>query len=230
MLFRAFQRMSVDPSLLVVALLLLWFPRQWMRVGRVFAARQRRHTSAKEAWKREPGDPRLTFEEFGKIRNHFDLLRGLAGGLALVGSHWIDPAIAAGTQGAAGAGKLVLAAQVGLLLVGLLIQVVRRERGRVSFYAPIFYLAGISVGLCGHWPALFGFVLVWALNPMFGNAEAFLTVYAGVLFAFSFVFGDTSRLLAISAAVLIFLPVLLSLLFRKPLVVFTRKPMHAAAS
>ncbi len=201
-----------------------------MRIGRVFAARQRRSSSAKESWKREPGDPRLTFEEFGKIRNYFDLLRGLAGGLALVGSHWIDAAIALGPKAAGGGAKLVLATQVGLMLIGLLIQVMRRERGRLSFYAPIFYLAGLSVCLCGHWPALFGFILVWAFNPMFGNAEGFLTVYAGVLVAFSYVFGETSRLLSISAAVLIFLPVLLSLLFRKPLVVFTRKPMHAGAA
>ena len=220
--------MTVDLPLLLVALVLLWFPRQWMRVGLSFGGRQRRHTSAKESWKREPGDPRLSFEEFGKVRNYFDLLRGLAGGLALVGSHWIAPALAPAAGG--GGGKLVLAVQVGALLIGLLIQVVRKERGRFSLYSPIFYLAGVSFCLCGHWPALFGFILVWAFSPMFGNSEAFLTVYAGVLLVFGYVFGETSILLSIAAAALVFLPVLMALLFRKPLVVFTRKPMHAGGT
>lgn len=218
--------MTVDFPLLLVALVLLWFPRQWMRAGLVFGGRQRRHTSAKESWKREPGDPRLSFEEFGKVRNYFDLLRGLAGGLALVGSHWIAPALAP----APGGGKLVLAVQIGALLIGLLIQVVRKERGRVSFYAPIFYLAGVTVCLCGHWAALFAFILVWAVNAMFGNAEAFLSFYAVLLVGFSLLFRETSHLLLASAALLAFTPVLLALLCRRPLVVFTRKPMHAGGT
>jgi hypothetical protein len=216
--------MSVDLPLLLIGIVLLWFPRQWMRLGKVFGGKRRRSRSDREPWKNSPGDPRLTYAEFGKPRNYFDLLRGAAGALAIVGWHAIEPAIQVAASGGAGASRKVLAVKLAILLVGLLIQVIRRERGHLSFYAPIFYLAGMSVALCGPWAALFAFLLVWAVNPMFGNAEGFLTVYAILLVGFSLLFKDVSRTLAIGAFIFGFLPVLLSLLVRRPLVVFTRKP------
>ena len=74
------------------------------------------------------------------------------------------------------------------------------------------------------------FLLVWAINPMFGNAEGFLTVFAILLAGFGLLFKDTARLLAIAAFVLTFLPVLLALLTRRPLVVLSRKPVHASGA
>lgn len=217
--------MVVHYPLLVVGVLLLWFPRQWMRMGRVFRSHRKR-SGRVEPWKsREPGDPRLSLAEFGKSRNYFDLMRALAGALAIVGAKFIDSAIAT-TTGDQAAAREVLVLQLGILFIGLLIQTVRYERQRISFYAPLFYLAGMSVVLCGPWAALFAFALVWGVNGMFRRAEGFLTTYGVALAGFGVLFKDTSRLLAGAALLMCLMPVILALLSRRPLVIFSRKPGH----
>lgn len=201
-----------------------------MRRGKVVAATHRRSTNrSTEPWKtRAPGDLRLTWGEFRKLRNYFDLLRGAAGALAIAGWHLLDGGLAV-TEGASrGEARQVLVAKIAIVLIGLLVQTVRYERHRLSFFAPVFYIAGVSVALCGPWAALFAFLFIWAVNPMFGNAEAFLAVYAVVLVVFALLFKDTSRVLAAAAFVVAFLPVLLALMTRRPLVVFTRKAMPGA--
>ncbi len=209
---------------LLVGLLLLWFPRAWMRLGKT-VLRRRRSQRAEEPWiKRESGDPRLSFrQEFGKARNYFDLLRAVAGGLAIMG--WRE--IPAGVALAATAGPdmrwLVLGAKLAILLIGLLAQTVRIERRHVTYFAPVFFLAGISVALCGPWGALFAFVLVWSMNPMLGNAHSFLSVDAALMWGFGALLGESERLLPIAAGLLCFFPALLSWLTRRPLVVFSRK-------
>ncbi len=216
--------MSVNLLLLILGLVLLWFPRQWLRTGKIIGHRRHRSAHSEEPWKRrEPGDPRLSFKEFTKVRNYVDLVRGAAGSLAIVGGPLIEGAIFVADATNRGAGKSVLIVKAAILLVGVLIQTIRYERERLNFFATIFYFAGISVALCGPWAALFAFVLVWAVNPMLGNAEAFLSVYAVLLAGFGILFRDTPRVLTLLAFVLCFLPVLLSLLLRRPLVVFTRR-------
>jgi hypothetical protein len=92
--------MNLDLPLLALGVLLLWFPRHWMRRG--VALLQRRRRSSKgveriaEPWKdREPGDPRVNARvEFLKFRNYVDLFRGLAGSLVIWGGLGIAPAIA----------------------------------------------------------------------------------------------------------------------------------------
>lgn len=217
--------MSVHFASLLLGGILLWFPRQWMRLGKVIGGRERRRSGVVEPWRqREPGDPHLSFSEFRKARNYFDFLRAAAGGLAILGSHVIEPALVA-ARGDRQHALQALAIELAIVVIGTLIQVIRYERRRVSFYAPIFYLAGLSVALCGPWPALFAFILVWALNAMLGNAEAFLTMYGVVLAAFGYFFMDVPRILPSVALGLCLVPVLLALLARKPLVVFTRKPV-----
>lgn len=216
--------MSFHVPLLLLGLLLLWIPRQWLRLGKVVGGRRRRSGTTVEPWRtREPGDPQLSYHEFTKLRNYVDLLRGIAGGLAIVGGPMIEPALSANDALQRGAAKQVLVVVTAILLVGVLIQTIRYERHRIGFFAPVFFLAGLSVALCGPWPAVFAFALVWAVNPMFRNPEAFLSVYAVVLVAFGIMFHETPRTHPMIAFGLCFLPVLLSLLTRRPLVVFTRK-------
>lgn len=223
--------MHVDIPQLCVGLALLWFPRQWLRRGKVIGHHRRKKTSGgEEPWKtREPGDPRLNFREFAKPRNYLDLLRGAAGAVAIVGGFAIEGAIRAGAVAGRGDSRNVLAAHLGILLVSVLIQTTRFERGRVSFYAPVFFLAGLSVALCGPWAALFAFILVWAMNPMFGNGEAFLIFYAAVLVAYGVFLHEAQRVYPVAAGVFCFLPALLSMLLRRPLVVFTRKAPSGAS-
>ena len=110
-----------------------------------------------------------------------------------------------------------------VLVVGLLIQTVRWEKQRISFYPPIFYLAGLSVSLCDARGASFAFALIWAINAGLPNAQGFLSVYALLMVLFGHFFGMRVNLSAIYAGVLCFLPVLLSLLAKRPLTVFSRR-------
>ena len=227
--------MTVDFTQLLVGLLLLWFPRQWMRLG-ISVGTRRRRTGGKadqiQPWeRREPGDPRISFRlEFGKVRNYVDLLRAAAGGLAIVGGFGIPASLASGGEGQALPAWQVFALQAAILGLGALTQILRYERRHVSLYPPIFYLSGLSLGLCSAWPALFAFVLIWGLNPMLGGPQWFLSVYALVILVFGFLFRTHGLTLPMVASGLFLLPVLLSLLARRPLVNLTRKPAPPAGA
>ena len=227
--------MNFDLPQFFFGLLLLWFPRPWMRLGFSIGRRHRtssghRHDEEQEPWlRREPGDPRIDpRREVRKVRNYFDLLRSAAGGLAIMGG----PAITASVTVAEGAnrivGREVLALNLAILLVGVLIQTMRFERNHLAFFAPIFFLAGLSISLCSAWGALFAFVLIWAVNPALGNAQGFLTVYGILMCIFGLLFRGLANKMPIAALGLCLVPVLLSLLARKRLVVFSRKPPHRA--
>lgn len=221
--------MTVDLPLLLFGLLLLWFPRQWMRLGVSVGGRRRRPSGGPvggvQPWEqRDAGDPRINARrEFGKLRNYFDLLRAAAGGLAIVGGFDIQSSLQPASANAVVHPLLVMALQYGILLVGTLIQVIRYERRHISFYAPIFFLAGLSVSLCGGWASLLAFVLIWGLNPMFTGPQAFLTLYALAQLGLGVLFHGVARELPVVAFGLGFLPVLISLLARRPLVIMTRK-------
>jgi hypothetical protein len=225
--------MSVNITLLLLAVALLWFPRQWLRLGAVLLRRRSRRSSPQaptvvEPWNaREPGDPRVFLgTEIRKLRNFIDLFRAMLGAVCIVGGLRIESALLL-SDGAPGSQVKALIAVKGLiLLVGLLVQTIRYERSRLTFYPPIFYLAGLSVPLCEPAAAGFAFVAVWALNPAFGSAQAFLTVYAALMVAFGQYFAGLGDKTAIFAGLLCFLPVLLSLLANRPLIIMARKAQH----
>ena len=224
--------MTVNLPLLLFGLLLLWFPRQWMRLGMTVGSRRRKPSAPPrpdEPWdQRASGDPRINFRrEFTKIRNYFDLLRGTAGGLAILGGQAMPSSLAIDPSSGL-PGWNAMAIKLGILGVGLLIQTLRYERQHLNFFAPVFFLTGLSVSLCSIWGALFAFVLIWGLNPMLGNAQAFLIVYGLAMAAFGIFLHEINRLLPIAAFLLCFLPVLLSLLAQRPLVIFSRKAVHPA--
>jgi hypothetical protein len=223
--------MIVNLPYLLLALVLLLFPRQWVRLGaNVFKRRRSRSEKlrAMEPWRaRETGDPRINFaREFTRVRNYLDLLRGAGGSLLLFGGLGVEACLQVEAGAASLAGKQLLAVRSTILIVGLLLQTLRLERGRVTFYPPIFYLAGLSLGLSKPLGAGFAFAMIWAVNPAIGNAQAFLSVYALVLVLFGYLFGG-GLVLPAFAGFLAFLPVLLSLLSKRPLVVLTRKGTHA---
>lgn len=220
--------MTINPVLLFLGIALLCFPRQWMRRG-VALLQRKRHSSGSsrivDPWKdREPGDPRVSFRtEFKKFRNYVDLFRAAAGGLTIWGGMGIVASIVAPEEGPKSVRIQALALQAAIVVLGALVQAVRYERNRVSFYPPIFYLAGLAVGLCGYEAAAFAFVLIWAINPALPNAQAFLTVYSLLLVAFGMLFRGLTSPPVLLAWAVTFLPVLLSLLAGRPLMIFTRK-------
>ena len=219
--------MSFNLPLFLLGLLLLWFPREWMRRGVALIRRRRSGGKSRivEPWReREAGDPRINFRaEFTKFRNHLDLFRGMAGSLVLFGGMGILPAIAALPGASRTVTLQVMAIRALILLIGLLIQTVRYQAKKVTFFPPIFYIAGLSVALCDVRGAVFAFVLIWAINPALPSAQAFLSVYALLLVVFGHFFAWRGDLRAAYAGMLCFLPVLLSLLAKRPLLVFARK-------
>ena len=65
--------MTIDLPFLLLGIVLLWFPRHWMRRGVALMRRRKRSAASEritEPWKdREPGDPRVDIRvEFGKFR------------------------------------------------------------------------------------------------------------------------------------------------------------------
>ena len=223
--------MTVNLPFLLLAITLLWFPRQWLRLGSVFKRRRsaEAHRAGKEPWNnREPGDPRVSFAtEFSKFRNYVDLLRAAAGSLALAGGMGLAPCLGVADGAPRNMTYVVMGVRALILLVGLLVQTVRYEKRRFTFYPAIFFIAGLSVGLCDPRSAAFAFALVWSINAAFGNAQAFLTAYAVLIGVFGHFFSRLGDLSVIYAGFLCFLPVLLSLLANRPLVIFSRKGTHA---
>ncbi|MCX6954298.1 MAG: hypothetical protein NTV51_19275 [Verrucomicrobia bacterium] len=223
--------MTVDFPFLVLAAVLLWFPRQWLRVGSVF---KRRRTSAargeKEPWhSREPGDMQVRFGvEFAKFRNYVDLLRAGAGSLAFAGGLGIPACLSVADGAPRSQFYTMVALRLAIMLAGLVIQMVRFERGKLTFYPAIFYIAGLTLGLCGAWAAVFAFILIWAFNVLLASAQGFLTVYTVMVLVFGLAFARQDLLAVISAGVLAYTPVLLSLLANRPLVIPSRKGTHPA--
>lgn len=220
--------MVIDLPPFLLALGLLLFPRQWLRAGATILRRRRRSGSKPaivEPWReRESGDPRLSFaREFTQFRNYLDLLRAAAGGLLLFGGMGVEASLSLAAGAPASAGKTLLILRAALLLAGLIAQTIRIEHRRVTFYPPVFYLAGLSLALCGWKVALFAFALIWTFNAALGNAQAFLTIYAVLIAGFGFLFVGIRKPWVIYAALLAFLPVLLSLLLARPLQILTRK-------
>lgn len=219
--------MTVNYPYLLLAIVLLWFPRQWLRLGSLFKRRRSEGMtrSSEEPWKtRESGDPRVNFGgEFAKFRNYIDLLRAGAGSLALMGGFGLAPSLAAADGAAKKMIYVAMAVRATIMLVGLLVQTVRYERGKFTFYPAIFFITGLTLGICDYRAAGFAFALVWAFNSAFGSAQAFLSAYAVLVGLFGYLFPRHGVLWVITAGLLCFLPVLLSLLANRPLVIPSRK-------
>ena len=224
-----FDSIKISWPYLLIAVALLWFPRQWLRSGKSILKRRRKPDGALERLAgmgaRDPDDRSVQLSrEFTNFRNYLDLLRAFAGGFCL-----IQFAFAANGNEAA---RTVFLIQSLVLLVAVLIQSVRYD-GRLSFFAAIFFLLGLSVGTCGEasldapftigsGTGLFAFALVLAINPIIPNPRLFLTAYGLLLMPFGYVFNADLPLLSVTT-VLVLLPPLLSLLTKRPVVIFSRK-------
>jgi hypothetical protein len=213
----------------VLALVVLFFPRNALRAGGNLLRRKRRRSGGSERilepWKdREPGDPRIApAMEFLKPRNYLDLVRAAAGGVALWGGFYVPPALAADPAAGGRMPLLVLGLKCLLTLLAVVVQAVRYEKVKVSFFPPIFFLGGLAVGVIGYQAAAFAFVGIWVVNAGISNAQGFLAVYALLLLGFGLLFNGWRSIPAVAMALTAFFPVLLSLMVRRPLMIFTRK-------
>ena len=167
--------MTIDWLPFLIAVLLLWLPRQVLRLGGKvlrFGGRRRKIRDTNPAHVREHGDPAVSLrEEIAKPRNTIDLLRATLGSVVILGAfEGIEPALRAGPGADAAELQRVFFLQIAVLLAGVLIQTFRYE-GRLTLFAPIFYLSGLTFGMCGFYPALFALVLVWTINLGLPNAN-----------------------------------------------------------
>jgi len=112
--------------------------------------------------------------------------------------------------------------RIAILLVGVLIQCFRFEK-RTGLFPPIFYLTGITIGVCGPGVAAFAIVLTWAINTALPGPTTFLSVYALLIGVFGALlqFADLEPIFI--GVGLVFLPVLISLLSKRRLVHYSKK-------
>ncbi|MCF7689831.1 MAG: hypothetical protein K9M98_13195 [Cephaloticoccus sp.] len=222
--------MSINYFYLLLALLLLWIPRHWLRVGRRaaralgLARRQRKREFVRI---RESGDNRVNFtEEFSKPRNYIDFLRALVGGLILIGNpDWgisscfhLEGEMLSLTQD-----SIIFNLQIGIVTLAIVRQFVRYE-GRMTFYAPLFFMAGLAFGLCGFGAGFFAFLLVWTFNSALPIPPVgFLTVYILMLWLLSLLFQGISNSYVYATAVIFLIPVVVSLMARRSLALFNKK-------
>jgi len=215
----------VSVPYLILALVLLWLPRQWPRVGtHVLRGRHRIGSIVRDSnprYQRQPGDRSVWLrEELMKGRNYFDLLRASIGSWSVMHSCFaLSPGV-----GAPSAGRwTLLTLQTAILVVAVMIQMMRWY-GKFSLFAPIVYLMGLTLGVCS-WPvAFFAAAVVWALNCVLPNPETFLFVQAIVLAGFSYLFLGTITVMTLLGAALVFLPVVIGLLMKERLMLKTKRP------
>lgn len=208
--------MTIHWHFLAIALLMLCYPRQWMRFGKLWRKRRKERETLERFAQDGANDPedksvRLVRELRNK-RNYLDFFRALAGGLAL----W-HFSFEAGPEQA----KLVFWLCAAISTVVVLIQSVRM-RERITFYAAIFFYAGLSSSMGNYYPGALAFLLVCAINPVIPNPRMFTVAYALLLLPFTFFLGD-SWLLALFNTALLLLAPLWSLLVKRPMVIYTRR-------
>lgn len=219
----------IDYRLLLIALGLLYFPRQWLRWGKRRPLKSERLSRRGDSndfdpsKRREMGDPAVVFkDEFTKPRNYVDLFRAAVGSAVIVGTAYTASCFTVAVDAAPGAGRLVLALKCAILSGAMVVQLVRYQR-RLTLFAPIFFVSGLTFGLCGLPAAGFAFVLMWALNLMLPSASAFLTAHAVVVGIFGAVFDGMTNILVMVAVLCLFGPVLISMLTRRSLQTFHRR-------
>ncbi|WP_438482836.1 hypothetical protein [Oleiharenicola lentus] len=213
-----FETFTINWPYFLAAIALLWMPRQWLRTGKRVLKRRRKPDGALEELAgmgaRNPEDRSVhPAKEFKNFRNYVDMLRGVVGGYCLVefGVFATKP------EGSFPVYAIIAA----ILFVGVLIQSLRFD-ARISFFAAVFYMAGLSVGSTEHYSSLFAFALVLAVNPIIANPRMFMVAYGVFLLVFGTVFADSQVILCINVFLFLLIPVL-SLLTKRPVVIFSRK-------
>lgn len=217
--------LTISWPYLLIAIALLWFPRQWLRTGKAMLKKRRKPDGALERLAgmgaRDPEDRSVQpSKEFTNFRNYVDLLRGVAGGYCLMQFSFVPSG--------RGAEQTVFAVEAFIMVVAVLIQTVRFD-SRLSFYAAIFFLVGFNVGTSGHYASLFAFALVLAINPVIPNPRLFLTAYGILILPFGFFLDANIKILALNSGLVLMTP-LFSLLTKRPVVIFSRKSKAAATS
>lgn len=201
--------MTIDYRLLFFALLLLWTPRRLLRAGwtRSGKRRSRRHGGKDDP---VPVPPPARFAaELAKPRNWIDLLRAAAGAYA-VGRVCFDfPADASRETF-----EFALVLQAAALIVAVFVQMIRLD-GRLTLFAPVFFISGLMFGMLEWHAAAFALATSWIANMAVGDFGGRLLVLCGLALAYGTMLPHTAIERVFVAAFLAFLPVLVSVLVKR---------------
>jgi hypothetical protein len=209
---------TVHYPFLAVALVLLFLPRTWLRFGpRVGGTISRRATDVAKAL-RDSEEPGLKVGiEAAKGRNWVDFGRAVAGGCALTFAAFGLPEPGERTH------WTVLAAQGVLLGCAVIVQMVRVD-GKVAFFAPIFFLQGLTFGVGGWLMGLLAMFGTWGLAPVIPGAGMLLFVHGLFVLVLGYLMRNMEATMLFILVGLVWLPVLTSLLAKKRLsVAFDRR-------
>ncbi|MCX6938663.1 MAG: hypothetical protein NTU80_12355 [Verrucomicrobia bacterium] len=202
---------------LFVAAILLWFPRGWLRLGARLTPKPPRKYNQSKVERDIYDNSVKPLAEAAKPRNWIDLARGAIGAVTVV--YTLQELL--GTTESKGA---VLYSSVGMLLVGVGIQMIRLE-GRLSLFAPIFFLQGMAIGLIGPLAGLLAMVGTWAFSPVLPNSSAVLFVQGGLAVCLALLLPDSDMDLALVVGALTWLPVLTAILTQRRLAATFDKKM-----
>ncbi len=220
---------TTDYVLLLIGLGLLYFPRQWLRWGKRRTLKSEKHSKNADkndfdpSRRREMGDPAVVFrDEFSKLRNYVDLLRGAVGSVVIIGSAYTESCFTLEANASGDSVRLLIILKAAIVLGSMFVQLIRYER-RLTLFAPIFFVSGLTFGLCGVAGAALAFVLIWALNLGLPGPAAFMGTHAVLIVPFGVLFDGPGRVFVVTGFLALFLPVLISLLAKKPLMLFNRR-------
>jgi hypothetical protein len=220
----------IDYWLLSFALLLLWLPRHWLHVGKR-AAKSRKPVRGGSGRKKTSRDERpfqdssvKLKEAFAKPRNWIDFFRAAAGGVA-VSLVCFQPVMA---ENLAATHRLVFVSKCVVLISAVLIQTVRYE-GKLTLFAPVFFIMGLSFGLIGWQAALFAFITIWIVDLVLPSLSSMLVGYTAVIVIYGFLLPHPSIACVYLAAGLPLLPVILSATTKRRLTQPTKATKSATA-
>lgn len=210
--------MIVHWPYLAFALVTLWLPRQWLRLGKIKKHKSRKERETLERFAqdgaKDPDDKSVRLaRELRKLRNYIDFFRALLGSYCL----WNF----AFTPDKEAGGDAPFLACTAIAFLAVLIQSVR-WRQSITFFAAVFFYAGLSIGMGNNYPGALAFLLVCAINPVIPTPRLFVCAYALLLLPFNYFLGDNLRLAAFNTLLLLFVP-LWSVLINRPMVIFMRK-------
>ncbi|MEW6161238.1 MAG: hypothetical protein AB1813_27730 [Verrucomicrobiota bacterium] len=146
-------------------------------------------------------------------QNWADFVRASIGVYALTVGIEIDPAVS-------GAGTKALLVKAAVLTPGVLLQVIRKHQKGLTFFAPVFYLSGVTLMLAGYSEGGFALFAGWLFCVGGKNPIYQLPVMGVALGVAGYIF-NLSLPLMLNCA-LIFMPFVLGILFEKRLVIMSR--------
>jgi hypothetical protein len=195
---------------LAFSALLLWFPRNWLRLGvRVTPKPPRKYNQVKE--ERDPHDRTVKpLTEAAKSRNWLDLFR------AMIGGYGVFTVAEQQAEGGLSTSPALLVWAAAALLVGVLVQMIRIQ-GRLSLFAPIFFLQGLTFGVMGGVIGIISMLGSWALSPVLPSAGALLFVQGASTLCLSLLLSRADPIIGMVVAGISWIPVLIAVLLRKRL-------------